>query len=112
MNEFKEKIYELIIDSENQEINFENLTTIYNWPDITFYDEDADSSTSEGLDTENSSITDITDDYIEVTCGGDWQDCHLVRIELLDGELSVTSCEAHEFLTGLDYEELIEELNS
>lgn len=112
MTEFQEKIFELIIDENNQEIMYERLTMIYNWPEISFYDEDNDTSDCQSLGTENCSIIDLTDSYVELTCGDDYQEPHLIRIQLLSGELSVTSCEQHEFLSGMEYDEIIEELNS
>jgi len=112
MNEFKEKINDLIIDYQNEEIMYDNFTIIYNWPEISYYDEETDFNDYQSLGTENCSITDLTDAYIELTCGGDLQESHLIRIELLDGELAVTSCEPHEFLGGMDYDEVIQELES
>lgn len=113
MNEFKEKIMNLIIDLTSQEINYENLTTIYNWPEITFYDEeDEDNNNSEALDIENCSILSITDEYMEVIAGGDWQQPHIVRIEDINGELAVTSCKSHEFYSGMEYDEIIKELEN
>lgn len=112
MNEFKEKIYDLIIDLSNEEILYENFTSIYNWPEISYYDEDSDIRDYEALGVDNCSIIDITDYYIELTCGGDCQEPHKVRIELLSEQLTVTSCEPYEFLSGLDYDELICELKS
>ncbi len=112
MNEFKELLYDLLIDDVNQEIWFDKLTSIYNWPEISYYDEEEDSRDYEPLGVENCSIIDITDDYLEITCGGDTQEPHMVRVTLLDGELSITSCEPHEFLEGIDYEEFLDELTS
>lgn len=111
MNEFKEKIYDLIINIEKSEIIFENFLLIYNWPEISYYDEETDNRDYHELGVENCSITDLSDNCIVLTCGGDCQEPHMVRIELLSGELAVTSCEPHEFLSGLEYEEVLEELN-
>lgn len=112
MNEFKEKLSDLIIDYQNEEILYGNFAIIYNWPEISYYDEDNDSNDYQPLGTENCSIIDMTETYIELTCGGDLQESHLIRIELLDGELAVTSYEQHEFLEGMDYDEVIQELGS
>lgn len=110
MNDFKEKINELIVNYNSEEIMYEKFSNIYNWPEVSYYDEDSDTMDYDLLGTENCSIINITDNYMEVTCGGDCQEPHLVRIELLDGELAVTSSEPHEFLSGMDYEEIIQEL--
>lgn len=112
MNDFKEKINELIINYDNEEIMYENFSNIYNWPEVSYYDEDSDTIDYQLLGTENCSIIDIAEDYIEITCGGDCQEPHLIRIELLEGELAITTSEPHEFLSGMDYEEVIEELNA
>ena len=110
MNELKEKLYDLIVDYSNEEIMFDNFQLIFNWPEVSYYDEDTDDTDYQLLGTENCSVIDLSEDYVELTCGGDCQEPHLVRIELLNGELTVTSYEQHEFLSGMEYDEIIEEL--
>jgi len=113
MNEFKEKIFELIVDESNQELNFENLSYyIQRWPEITYYNEDDDSMQYETLGTDNCSITEINDDYMELIAGNEYQTPHLVKIELCSGELSATYYEPSDFLVGLDFEEVIDILQS
>ena len=50
--------------------------------------EDEDGET-EPLDLENLEITEITDDYMTMECGGDWQISHTVKFIVEDDELSV-----------------------
>jgi len=112
MNEFKTLLWDLLIDESEGEILYENLSNIYNWPEINLYDYESENYTSETLDIENCSIIEVNDECLEVVCGGDTQQPHLVKIELINGELVVVSCESHEFLTGYDYDELVNILNS
>ncbi len=107
MNDFKEKIYNLIVDTSKEEINYENFTRINNWPEISFYDEDTDRTHYEILGTENCSIISITDEYIEIVSGDEWQEPHLMQIELYEDELMVTTNQPHEFLVGMDYDEIV-----
>ena len=59
MSDFKEKIYELIIDEENQELNFEDFGyNIQKWPEITYYNEEDDCMEYEVLGIENISLID------------------------------------------------------
>ena len=110
MNDFKEKINDLIINYQEEEIMYENLAIIYNWPELSYYDEDTDTTNYEILSTNDCAIIDLTDEYMEVICGGGAQSPHLVRVELLEGELAITAYDPHEFLSGMDYEEIVEEL--
>ena len=111
MSDFKEKIYELIIDEENQELNFEDFGyNIQKWPEITYYNEEDDCMEYEVLGIENISLIEITDEYIELISGNDYQTPHLVRIELCSGVLTATYFEPSEFLVGLDFEEVLEQL--
>ncbi len=111
MNDFKEQLYQLLINEQAEEIMYENFKLIYNWPELSYYDEEADSTSYEYLNTDNCSIIDICDEYLEAIAGGDIQKPHLVRVELLSGELTVTTYEPHEFLSGMDYDEIVEELS-
>ena len=111
MQELKEKTYELIIDVENQELTFEDLAyNVQKWPEVTYYDEENNSMNYDILGTDNCSIIEINDDYIELIAGNDYQTPHLVRIELCSGELTATYFEPSEFLIGLDFEEVVEKL--
>jgi len=113
MNEFKEKIFELIIDEINQELNFENLSYyIQKWPEIHYYNEEEDSMQYETLGTDNCSVIEINDDYMEIVAGNEYQTPHLLRVELCYGELSATYYEPSEFLVGLDFEEIMNILQS
>jgi hypothetical protein len=111
--EFKEKIYELIVDEDNQELNFENLSYyIQKWPEISYYNEEEDSMQYESLGTDNCSIVEIGDDYLELISGNEYQNPHLVRIEMFSGELSATYYKPSDFLIGLDYDEVVQILQS
>ena len=113
MNEFKEKIFEIIIDEVNQELNFDRLAyNVQSWPEVSYYNEDDNNMEYQTLGADNCSIIIIQDDYMEIVAGGDYQRPHLVRIELGEGELTATYFEPSEFLTGMDYEEIVELLQS
>lgn len=113
MSELKEKIYELIIDNENQELNFEDLSyNVQRWPEITYYNEEDDSMQYETLGVTNCSIVEINDDYIELITGDEYQTPHLVRIEICSGELTTTYYEPSDFFVGLDFDEVVEILQS
>ncbi len=112
MNELKEKIYEIIIDLENEELTFDNLSyNVQKWPEISIYTEDEELE-SQILGLENCSIIEINDDYMELIAGDDYQSPHLVRIELCSGELTATYFEPSENIIGLDYDEVMELLQS
>ena len=83
---------------------------IQKWPEITYYNEEDDCMEYEVLGIENISLIEITDEYIELISGNDYQTPHLVRIELCSGVLTATYFEPSEFLVGLDFEEVLEQL--
>ena len=113
MNEFKERIFSIIIDEELQELNFDKFAyNVQSWPEISYYDEDDNNMEYELLGTDNLSIILIDDDFMEIVSGNDYQKPHLVRIEMCSGELTATYFEQSEFLSGMDYEEVIEALQS
>jgi len=113
MNDLKEKLYELIIDEENQELNFDDFSYhVQRWPEITYYNEEEDSMQYETLGTGNCSIIEINDDFIELVTGDEYQTPHLVRIEMCSGELTATYYEPSDFFVGLDFEEVIEKFQS
>ncbi len=108
MNDFKEKIEELIIDHQEQELNFDRLTLIYNWPELSYYDEDTDNTKYEYLQTDNCAIITLDENHMTIVCGGDTQEPHMLNIELLSGELAVTTYEPCDIYRGMDYEEVVE----
>jgi len=113
MNELKEKLFEVIIDTNNQELNFDGLNNyVQKWPEIYYYNEEDDRMDYEILGIENCSIIEITDEYVELITGGDYQKPHLVKIEICSGELTATYFEPHDFLYGMDFEEVLEALQS
>ncbi len=112
MNELKEKIYELIIDEENQELVFDNLSyNVQKWPEISFYNEDEELE-YQTLGIDNCSIIEINDDFIELIAGDNYQSPHLVRLEMCSGELTATYFEPSDFIVGLDFEEIVDLLQS
>ena len=114
MNEFKEKLQELIIDMDNQELIFDDLSShVQKWPEISFYNEDDNSMEYEALGLENCVIVEISDDFLEVIAGSDYQTPHLVRIEFYSGDLIATYFEPNtDSVSGMDFEEVIHILQS
>lgn len=109
MSEFKEQLNELLIDGNDNQINYKNFSnSIHNWPEISFYDSEKEEMHYESLGTDNCEITDIGEDYIELVSCNDYQDPHLVRIEDHGGELTVIYFEPHDFIVGLDFEEILD----
>ncbi len=112
MSELKDMVLELIIDTENCELKFDNLSyNVQKWPEISIYNEDEELE-YQVLSLENCDIIEINDDYIELIAGGEYQSPHLVRIEVCAGELTATYFEPANFITGLDYDEVLELLQS
>lgn len=73
-----------------------------NWPN----DED-----DEPIDLENHEILEITDDYLILIAGGDWQQPCKMKIQLVDGDLQVTeSTQDFEWQDGLTNEQIINSL--
>lgn len=112
MNELKEKIYDLIINTDSQELNFDNLSyNVQKWPDISIYNEEEELE-YQTLGTENCSIVEINEDFIEIITGDNFQSPHLVRLEICSGELTATYFEPSDFIVGLDYDEVMELIQS
>lgn len=111
MNEFKESLYELLIEGNDGEINYNHFANnIPNWPEISFYDEDIQDMHYESLGTDNCAIISIDEDCIELVSGNDYQEPHLIKIEFQNSELTVVYFEPHEFIAGMDYDEIEEAL--
>jgi hypothetical protein len=87
----KEKMNELLIDFKQTDNYDENETfsifhyniKINNWPEAL--DEEG-TSTNEDLDCENLNLVEIGDNYITVSCGGDWQMPRTVRLNYIKDE--------------------------
>ena len=54
----------------------------------------------------------MDNNYIELITANDYQTPHLVRIELCSNELTSTYYEPSEFLIGLDFEDVVDFLQS
>lgn len=106
------KIKELVKKYEyNQEFDpYILLEEVENWPMIPAveYNEEEDEINETGeveeLDVENWYIKEITKDYFDIVCGGDWQDTYLVRIINKGDSLSVKEYYKYEF----DYDEAMD----
>lgn len=85
-------------DQEDTDLEIYELNAS-NWPN----DED-----DEPIDLENHEILEITDDYLILIAGGDWQQPCKMKIQLVDGDLQVTeSTQDFEWQDGLTNEQII-----
>lgn len=98
----KEYLATRVKDLYNDDIDFYDLPyelINYGHFNVRGWPQDEDS-----LDMENFEWLEITDDYIKIACGGDWQEPMIVTIELDRGMLVVTDTE-YGFSEGLSEEE-------
>lgn len=97
MSQLKEILRDILFD-KNGHIEVYNLAdACINWPNaIEPENLDGEEWFEEPQDLENYDIVYITDEEIEISCGGDWQEPMTIRIECFNGILTVTSAEADE----------------
>lgn len=97
----KECLRDMLYDKDGDEVDAYNLDA-KNWPNAK--DEEGEDAGS--LDMENYEFMELTDTRLVMECGGDWQLPMRVVIELVDGELTVTSAtEVEQYKEGMDEEE-------
>jgi hypothetical protein len=99
------QLFKQIVGSD---LEFELLPEkVSGWPTITIDDG------IEDIDTENFEVLNITDDKIDVSCGGDWQEpvtFSIIKHDILD-ELMVVSLVRGIFQSGLTHKQILKELS-
>ena len=103
----KEVIKEKILDyCKSQKNSFDLQDFIYTLiEDVDWIQVEDEDGEIEPLDLENCEITEITDDFMIMECGGDWQMPHIVKFTVEDDELTV------EDLGEVDLEERVDEID-
>ena len=112
--EFKKALIPYLFDGDFVTYMLQNIPM---WPEIemNFDDDDEYDTYFEPLDTEKCEFLEFTDETLVVSCGGDWQQPHVIVIGFVDNEIVITDIEAKDFKEGIDidvFKELFDEVRT
>ena len=71
------------------DLQYQLFNDVDNWPIITLPDPYEEDNIEEPLDMENFEWLSLTDNEIQIACGGDWQEPYTLVIQLINGRLTV-----------------------
>lgn len=105
--EFKKALIPYLFDGDFVTYMLQNIPM---WPEIemNFDDDDEYDTYFEPLDTEKCEFLEFTENTLIISCGGEWQEPHVIVIGFVDNEVVVTDIEAGKFKKGIDHEVFME----